>query len=471
MTEASDAWKELHRRATESEFGGISADSDDLVDDTELREAPINPNASGGKGKGAGNGMAPPPMMMGGAGAGGGAGAAAGAQGAMGATAAAAGQMNAANAGAMGTAGAMRGAAATPGGLGAGSGMGPVPGAGAGTGAPGGVLAAGGESGLGGIPGDWKPGDPILPGDPRHPGGDIGPIFPSDPQYGDMVPGWNDGVFGDPTDPSSWRVPTGYDPNDPSTWGNTPIGGVQPSDGNPWRYGDPVLPEGPRHPDGSGPVLPHDPRYPDGSRPVQPGDPRYNQAVHGPDGGVGDTGSWRHVNTPRHENMPTSPSQGTGTDGRSSSSLHASDRGAPTPDLSQSSSGYPTGTSTGINTPMPTTDTGSNPNLDSSRERRNVGKDTSFSVNHAQLREWAKKWQRTSDSTSALQRLMTPSKDFGFVHAALPAAQGLMNSLSDWSAEASGEFGQIGESLIAAANNYEEQEGYGVRESNQMETK
>ena len=67
MNEAEQAWRELQRRAAESKFGGIRADSDDLLDDPELREALINPNASGGK-DGDGQGGTPPPMMMAGVG-------------------------------------------------------------------------------------------------------------------------------------------------------------------------------------------------------------------------------------------------------------------------------------------------------------------------------------------------------------------------------------------------------------------
>ena len=68
MNDAESAWEELQRRAAESTFSGIRADSDDEVDPNALREAAIQPNASGSKGgnKGGQGGMMPP--MMGGAG-------------------------------------------------------------------------------------------------------------------------------------------------------------------------------------------------------------------------------------------------------------------------------------------------------------------------------------------------------------------------------------------------------------------
>ena len=51
MTDANKAWEELERRAAESRFAGIGAESDDLLDGADLREGAINPNAAGGKGK------------------------------------------------------------------------------------------------------------------------------------------------------------------------------------------------------------------------------------------------------------------------------------------------------------------------------------------------------------------------------------------------------------------------------------
>ena len=413
MTEPSDEDKELQQRATESEFSGISADSDDLLDDGELREGLINPNASGGKGKNSGPGMMPP-MMMGGAGAGTGA----GAQNAMGANAMAAGQANAANMNAMGAQSAMRGAGGAPGGLGAGTpGLG-APGMGPGGGSPG-VLAAGGESPLGDIPSGWRPGDPILPGDPRHPGGDLGAIFPGDPRYGDLVPGWSDGVYGDPSDPSSWNVPTGYDPNDPSTWGGVDngVGGVLPSDGgrHGWSYGDPIMPG--------------DPRHPGGTSPLYPGDPGYDRAALG---GVLSPDGWSSVNPPRGTNIPTAGQPNLPTAGP------GADAGGGTGNSGGTSSGTQSGTN------------------------------TSFSVDQAQLREWAKKWQEASDKTAAVQSKMQLPQDFGFIASALPATHTLGGSVIDWSTGASKEFNQIGESLIAAADRYEEQEGFGVRQSNQI---
>lgn len=497
MTEPLDEERELEQRATESEFSGISADSDDLLDDGELREGLINPNTSGGKSKNSGPGMMPP-MMMGGAGAGAGA----GAQNAMGANTMAAGQVNAANMNAMGAQNAMRSAGGAPGGLGTGTpGMG-VPGMGAGMGPGGGsagVLAAGGESPLGDIPSDWRPGDPILPGDPRHPGGDLGAIFPGDPRYGDLVPGWADGAYGDPSNPSSWNVPTGYNPNDPSTWGGagTGVSGVMPSGVTPsggggshggWSYGDPILPGDPRHPGGSGALY--------------PGDPGYDRAAFG--GGLGPDG-WAGANVPHGVNIPTAPTQGVNTPtapGMTPGVGAAPGGPGNIPGVGQTPSNGvnapqqpPTGTGSGVSpadagnvpstgqpnypTAGPTADlsanagigassgTGSGPGSSTASSPRS-GTNTSFSVDQAQLREWAKKWQEASDKTAAVQSKMQLPQEFGFIASALPATHTLGGSVIDWSTGASKEFNQIGESLIAAADRYEEQEGFGVRQSNQI---
>lgn len=464
MTEPSDQDKELQQRATESEFSGISADSDDLLDDGELREGLINPNASGGKSKNSGPGMMPP-MMMGGAGGGAGA----GAQNAM-----AAGQVNAANMNAMGAQNAMRGAGGAPGGLGAGTpGMG-APGMGAGVGPGGGgpgVLAAGSESPLGDIPSDWRPGDPILPGDPRHPGGDLGAIFPGDPRYGDLVPGWSDGAYGDPSDPSSWNVPTGYDPNDPSTWGGVDNGvsGVLPSDGgrNGWSYGDPIMPG--------------DPRHPGGTDPLYPGDPGYDRAAFG---GVLNPDGWSRGNPPHGTNIPTTPgttpgdSHGFGGNGQEPhGGVHTPrpphgglDGGIGNPGIGPAGGGnIPSAGQPNLPTAGPGADAGGGTgNSGGTSSGTQSGTNTSFSVDQAQLREWAKKWQEASDKTAAVQSKMQLPQDFGFIASALPATHTLGGSVIDWSSGASKEFNQIGESLIAAADRYEEQEGFGVRQSNQV---
>lgn len=461
MTEPSDQDKELQQRATESEFSGISADSDDLLDDGELREGLINPNASGGKGKNSGPGMMPP-MMMGGAG--GGAGAGAGAQNAMGANAMAAGQVNAANMNAMGAQGAMRSAGGAPGGLGtAGTGMGP------GGGTPG-VLAAGSESPLGDIPSDWKPGDPILPGDPRHPGGDLGAIFPGDPRYGDLVPGWSEGAYGDPSDPSSWNIPTGYNPNDPSTWGGVDngVGGVLPSDGgrHGWSYGDPIMPG--------------DPRHPGGTSPLYPGDPGYDRTALG---GVLSPDGWSGGNPPHGTNIPTAPGTtpggardsvggGQGLDGGIGNPGIGPAGGISNPGVGSAGGGnIPGAGQPNLPTSTPPSGTGSGGTSGGgggTGSGPQSGADTSYSVDQAQLREWAKKWQEASDKTAALQSKMQLPQDFGFIASALPATHTLGGSVIDWSTGASKEFNQIGESLIAAADRYEEQEGFGVRQSNQV---
>ncbi|WP_297743156.1 hypothetical protein [uncultured Tessaracoccus sp.] len=447
MTEPSDEDTARQQRVTASEFWGVSADSDDLLADGELREGMINPNASGGKGKNSGPGMMPP-MMMGGAGAGAGVGA--GAQNAMGANAMAAGQMNA-----MGAQSAMRSAGGAPG-MGAGIGPG---------GGNSGVLAAGDESLLGGIPSNWRPGDPILPGDPRHPGGDLGAIFPGDPRYGDLVPGWSDGVYGDPSDPSTWNIPTGYNPNDPSTWGRGDygLGGVLPSDGakHAWSYGDPIMPGDPRHPGG-----PH---------PLYPGDSGYDRSAF--DGVLGPDG-WSGINRPHETNIPTAPGPKPGDardvvgDGRGPhDGVHA-----PQPPLGGPNSGYgnpSVGPTDGVSVPgvgqpnLPTAGPTSGP-WSGDVSANDTGTDTSFSVDHAQLREQAKKWQDASDKTAALHGRMRLPQDFGIAAPALRAMNKLGGCVIDWSTGASKEFNQIADNLIAAADRYEEQEGFGVRQSNQV---
>lgn len=68
MSELSEIWRELARRALESKFSGVAAESDDLLGSAELREGLLTPNAGGGPGAmGSGPGMMPP-MMMGGMG-------------------------------------------------------------------------------------------------------------------------------------------------------------------------------------------------------------------------------------------------------------------------------------------------------------------------------------------------------------------------------------------------------------------
>ena len=90
MTTAEEAWDDLFRRAAQSRFAGVTAETDDLMGAADLREGSINPN-SGSKAPGAGAGgpgMMPPMMGMGGGGGGGGAAAPSGGLGATTATAA-----------------------------------------------------------------------------------------------------------------------------------------------------------------------------------------------------------------------------------------------------------------------------------------------------------------------------------------------------------------------------------------------
>ena len=68
MSELNEIWRELARRASESKFSGVAAESDDLLGSAELREGMLSPNAAGGpNAMGGGPGMMPP-MMMGGMG-------------------------------------------------------------------------------------------------------------------------------------------------------------------------------------------------------------------------------------------------------------------------------------------------------------------------------------------------------------------------------------------------------------------
>lgn len=130
MSEHQDPWAEVERRAALSGAQGVTSDSDDLLDDSELGEAAINPNSSGGKGPGkSGSGMMPP-MMMGGRGGAAGAGPVGAGGGVV--------DPGMGQAQAMGAAGMARGAA--PGTAAAAGGL---------AGGPGGLGAAGSASGLG----------------------------------------------------------------------------------------------------------------------------------------------------------------------------------------------------------------------------------------------------------------------------------------------------------------------------------
>lgn len=64
-----DIWVELARRASESKFSGVTSETDDLLGDVFLKEAPLNPSAANGA-HGAGAPGMMPPMMMGGMGGG-----------------------------------------------------------------------------------------------------------------------------------------------------------------------------------------------------------------------------------------------------------------------------------------------------------------------------------------------------------------------------------------------------------------
>lgn len=136
MSDASDAWKELARRASESKFSGITANTDDLIREAELREGVINPGDAGAGGPAAGGGMMPP-MMMGGMGAGG-----AGQGGAPASLGSAGGGSAAAAAGSGYAPGPRMVPSSAPASKDSGAGTGPMPG-----GVPGGPMPSGGGGG------------------------------------------------------------------------------------------------------------------------------------------------------------------------------------------------------------------------------------------------------------------------------------------------------------------------------------
>lgn len=77
MSEAEQAWEKLAQRAMQSKFSGITADTDDLLADIDIREGKLSSKGNhSNAGQNAGGPMMPP-MMMGGMGGMGGAGAAA----------------------------------------------------------------------------------------------------------------------------------------------------------------------------------------------------------------------------------------------------------------------------------------------------------------------------------------------------------------------------------------------------------
>lgn len=422
MNQAEEAWRELQRRAAESKFGGIRADSDDLLHDPELREALINPNAAGGR-DGEGQGGTPPPMMMAGmGGSGAGPGAVAAPGGAAGAGALGAGAVGAgpAAAGAMGAArapmaGGGAGAAGAGGGFGGGS-----------PGGPGGVLASGSDERLT-IPEGWQPGDPILPGDPRHPGGSH-PIFPGDPAYADLVPGWN-----------------GRDLGAPNT-----------GDGN-WDFGSPGsagdVPTAPRSPDWTttAPGGQTTPPYPGtspggvgtgGTYPGGPGsggaDPVGGGTAGGTTGGSGtSTGSYPGGSYPSGGSYGGSAPSGGSTSG-----------GLP-------SGGGTGGTSAGGSASGGATGAGTSGGSGG-------GGDTSYAVEPANLREAAKKWHESADTVSASRANMEVPADLGFASSAAGPSSELAASVEQWAAQASEEFNGIGESLGGAADAYESNEQTGA---------
>ncbi len=73
MSEAQQAWKMLSESAVAARLGGITSESSDVADNSDITEGRINPHASGRTAGQRGGSGPMPPMMMGGAGAAGGA--------------------------------------------------------------------------------------------------------------------------------------------------------------------------------------------------------------------------------------------------------------------------------------------------------------------------------------------------------------------------------------------------------------
>ncbi|WP_297743005.1 WXG100 family type VII secretion target [uncultured Tessaracoccus sp.] len=430
MTEAEEMWKALQRRAAESTMRGIFAESDDLVDDEDLREGVINPNASGGKGKGGQQGMMPP-MMMGGAGGAGATGAgAAGASGAMGAgmgaaagQAGAAGAMGAGSMSALGAAGAMRGGGAGAGGLAAGGGVG-AGGLGLGSGSGlGGVQAAGGSDGS--IPGGWKLGDPILPGDPRHPGGDVGAIMPGDPIYSNLVPGYIPRV----------GIRPGVDgPDLGEGFGSGPRGGgdvPSPSFSGPHGGGikAPSSGDSPDRLDGGSGNL-------DGGGVNRLGGIPHKGGINHT-GGVGDPTSMGGAGALR----------GVGGAG-GGSGIGAGGISGGTGGISGGTGGGSGGTGGGSGS--------------------DEGGGGDFTVDSSKLRDFAKAWDETSEQVSVQIPQMVRPENFGFAGPALREARALAEKTNKWSDEASREFSGIAQRLRSTATDYDEREQINASISGQM---
>ncbi len=439
MMASDEVWKALQRRASTPEFGGVTSETDDELDDVDLTEELINPNASGSRGR-PGNNPMMPPMMMGGAGAGAGgqAGAAAGQLGASGA-------VNMGAAGASNAVGAIRGAAlpsattagtagtGTPSGLGGGA----LPVGGLGAGLPGGVMAAGGAPATG-IPAGWEPGDPILPGDPRHPGGGLGPILSTDPAYRDLVPGWDGQGMSTPSWGDGLSTPGASAPGVAAPHIDTP-GHAAPgtrAPGSDWPAPwtpSAGAPQGPgARPAGYEPPTTAAPATPTTATPqsVSP-----SSLVINPDGTGPSLSSGGGIAVPGV--APASSGSGIA---------------APSPGSAGSDGAVGSGASS----------SGSGPSATSG------GASTSFTVDASVLRQRAKDWMARADSISGTNGQQPAPKRFGFAESMMASARNFGGSVEGFTRQSSGEFSDIAGKLKAAADAYDNQELASMQASHQI---
>lgn len=370
-----------------------------------------------------------------------------------------AGAAGAAGPGAAALAGAARGAG-LPGGVpgvgGAGGGLGGgVPGLGAGVPGAGGlgagVMAAGGALDL---PEGWEPGDPILPGDPRHPGDGTGPILPGDPRYGDLV-GWQPGDGAGPGWDQGSSLPPMTAPNLPRDPGVTAPPGT--TSGSRWPDG---TTPGSRWPDSTTSGTP----WPQGTTPRRPGVDAPSQS------GVG---------TPRQPGIQAPVPSGVD---------HAPRPGVESPRLTSGEVPSPTfsGISPGAMPTMPTPSVpsgpapsgpmpsgspsgspGASPSTSGTGDGAgpDVGSHDGYRVDADALREMAKRWIETSDQVSALARSMVPPARLGFVEQTAVALADISDKVGGWSTGGGQEFSGIAGSLRTVADQYEQQELFGVRTS------
>ena len=412
MNDAESAWEELQRRAAESTFSGIRADSDDEVDPNALREAAIQPNASGSKGgnKGGQGGMMPP-MMGGAGGAAGKPGVAGGmapgvdpnAASALGGSALRSGAAPAAaNTAALGTTGALGG----PNGLG--------------TGGPGG--STGGLGGLGG-----------LGGGPMAAGGSDLPMVDTD---GDGIPDTymrkdvdsdGDGI----SDYDEWLRDNG------GRLGSDPGGdnGGGPGGDDNGRYGTDPLPW-----DNDGPEIP--PGYPPAEPPTNPWTPPTYPPTNPP--------TYPPTNPPTYP--PTNPPKDTPTQPWLPQDPTTNPIGD---DGSRDPGGRDTGNTGGDRTGGSDTDTGGT----------GGGEKVGYTVTPDQLREIAKQWASLSDSVGKVSTTQVPT-DMGLIKTNSVASLG--GDVTSQSTSASSEFGVISDKLYSIADGYTAAEDFSTAEARKV---